>query len=129
MSAAATTAPGPTATTDPRTARRRLDAALWNEASAGRATPCLTDPEAFTSDWPRERVRAVQRCRACPVVRRCRDYADAAGEAWHVWGGVDLSEANDRDRTDIPARRGDDEAWPTTPMLTRTTSTRKTSMT
>lgn len=89
MSAALTTTPDPTVTTDPRTARRRLDAALRNEASAGRATPCLTAPEAFTSDGPRERATAAQRCHACPVAHLCRTYADAAGETWHVWGGHD----------------------------------------
>lgn len=33
---------------------------------------------------------AAEVCRSCcPLLDLCRDYADKAGERWHVWGGSD----------------------------------------
>lgn len=51
--------------------------------------PCVVDPEPFTSDDRAERVEAAESCQWCPALEECRTYADAQGEKWHVWAGVD----------------------------------------
>lgn len=55
-------------------------------------TPCQRDRAAFTSDDPGERAKAAEACSTCPVLARCRTYAEAQGESWGVWGGIDRSD-------------------------------------
>lgn len=76
-------------------ARRRLFEAVGKVTAAGRQTPCQRDPEAFTPEGkpgPIARAAAASLCSSCPVVDLCHDYAETAGETWHVWGGVDRTE-------------------------------------
>jgi hypothetical protein len=55
----------------------------------GRSTPCLRDPEPFTSDDQRERAEAAAACAGCPALVECREFAEANAEPAHVWAGVD----------------------------------------
>ena len=58
------------------------------------------DPDLFfPPDWyedPRARRRRERQaeafCDGCPVRRRCFELADARGEPWGIWGGVDFEE-------------------------------------
>jgi hypothetical protein len=52
-------------------------------------TPCEVDPDPFTSDDHRERTEAAEACAYCPLLEHCREYAELAGEVWHVWAGAD----------------------------------------
>lgn len=82
-----------------RASRRRLDDALAVEARMGRLTPCQREPEVFTADGhdaASQRAEAARRCHSCPVLTECAEYADAADERWHVWGGTDRREGRTR---------------------------------
>ncbi|WP_328286583.1 WhiB family transcriptional regulator [Rhodococcus sp. JS3073] len=48
----------------------------------------------------RRETAAKTLCAQCPVMRPCRDYALAAGEAYGVWGGM-----TERERRRAAARR------------------------
>lgn len=74
-----------------RRARANLDAALRDLLQAGRTTPCMNDPEPFTSDSHEERALAAQAWSYCPLLALCRTYAEAADERWLVWAGQDRS--------------------------------------
>ena len=51
-------------------------------------TPCNSPNRAdWTSGGPRAKQRAIEACRACPVLAECRAYAEAANETGAVWGG------------------------------------------
>jgi hypothetical protein len=74
------------------TATERLTQALINIASQGLRPHC-SDPgssDLWLSDHPGGRREAVKLCAGCPVIRECRQAADARDERWHVWGGKDL---------------------------------------
>ena len=72
-----------------RRARANLDAALIDLLQARRSTPCMSDPEPFTSNSREERALAAQACSHCPVLVPCRAYAEAADERCFVWAGQD----------------------------------------
>ena len=75
------------------TATADLTSALINLAARGLRTHC-SDPctsELWISDHPGERVQAARLCVGCPVLRECRQAADARDERWHVWGGRDYT--------------------------------------
>lgn len=72
-----------------RRARANLDAALIDLLQARRSTPCMNDPEPFTSDSREERALAAEACAHCPVLVPCRAYAEAADERCFVWAGQD----------------------------------------
>jgi WhiB family redox-sensing transcriptional regulator len=42
--------------------------------------------------------RAQRICFQCPVIDACAKYADDNQEAWGVWGGVDRSPKNFKDK-------------------------------
>ncbi len=52
-------------------------------------TPCQRAPELWTDGTAEDAVLAAEMCQRCPVLRECGDYAKAARERWHVWGGKD----------------------------------------
>ena len=82
-----------TATDSPGVASAQLTSALINLAAAGLRTHC-SDPtlsELWVSDHEAERAEAVRLCHGCPVLRECRQAADARDERWHVWGGRDYT--------------------------------------
>lgn len=61
------------------------------------ATPCRTDgPWLWLSDSPKDRQRAANRCRGCPILRECAAFAEYEGTTHGVWGG------HDRTTADIP---------------------------
>lgn len=54
----------------------------------GTPPPCVRYPEHFTGDRKADGEAAAELClTACPVLDACHNYAEAAGEGWHVWGG------------------------------------------
>ena len=64
----------------------------------GRTPVCARRPDDWASDAPaRARRAAVEACGHCPVRSLCDDYATAADERCHVWGGTD--------RTPQPSKR------------------------
>jgi hypothetical protein len=72
--------------------------ALDRLADRGRHPICETRPDDWASDAPaRARRDAVEACGHCPVRSLCDDYATAADERCHVWGGTD--------RTPQPSKR------------------------
>jgi hypothetical protein len=54
------------------------------------------DSKLFTSDDRGELEKAKRICLNCPVMQQCREYALAAGETFHVWGGVLMSSSIER---------------------------------
>ncbi|WP_305086453.1 WhiB family transcriptional regulator [Rhodococcus tibetensis] len=52
----------------------------------------------------RREARARRICQDCPVLRRCRDHALAAGESYGIWGGMTET---DRRRHAHRLRRGE----------------------
>ena len=60
-------------------------------------------------------ARAKTVCRACPVIRQCRDHALAVQEPYGVWGGLSESE-----RDEIVRSRTRTLQLPSTPATTRT---------
>lgn len=68
-----------------------LTLALRQLNDDGGRTPCQRDPERWTAEEnPKaQRDEAARRCAPCPVLDACHDYAAAAPEPFHVWGGVD----------------------------------------
>jgi hypothetical protein len=76
-----------TATTD------YLTQALINLAAAGLRVHCsdATLSELWTSDHEGERAEAARLCIGCPVLRECRQAADANDERHHVWGAKDYT--------------------------------------
>lgn len=78
-----------------------LTVALDRMADQGRTPVCAGRPDDWASDAPaRVRRAAVEACGHCPVRSLCAEYADAAGERCHVWGG--------RDRTPPPKEKTND---------------------
>lgn len=63
--------------------------AITSTTDGGGSTPCLNDPEPFTSGSWQQRAEAAAACSHCPVLTECRAYADAQAETWHVWAGAD----------------------------------------
>ncbi len=75
-----------------------LCSALDRLADRGRYPVCETRPNDWSSEAPlRTRREAAEACAHCPVRSLCDDYATAADERSHVWGGVD--------RTPQPTKR------------------------
>lgn len=72
--------------------RLLLDAISLTQDRGG-STPCLSDPEPFTSGSWQQRAEAAAACSHCPVLSQCRAYADAQAESWHVWAGTDRTQA------------------------------------
>lgn len=70
---------------------RSLLDAIASTQDRGGSTPCLNDPERFTSESRQQRAEAAAACSHCPVLSECRAYADAQAESWHVWAGTDRS--------------------------------------
>jgi hypothetical protein len=60
-------------------------------ADDGRPTPCTADPAAFHANRRKTRIEAATACTWCPLAVQCGRYALDAGQAWGVWGGVDLT--------------------------------------
>lgn len=70
--------------------RRRDD---WRDRGS-----CLdADPEMWFADPKETKAAAIAVCVGCPVRQQCFDWADRTGQAWGIWGGVDMSR--------IPQRR------------------------
>lgn len=55
----------------------------------GRGWPCLGLGELFLSDDVAERSSVKGLCLTCPVLIECRLDADAHGEDFGIWAGVD----------------------------------------
>ena len=54
--------------------------------------PCVSDPDSwFVSDTESERT-AVERCRACPLVGPCLDFALSNDRRHGVWGAATPAE-------------------------------------
>ncbi len=73
------------------TARDRLDRALVDLATQNRRPRC-SDPDLhhlWTSEDRKERARAAELCRGCPLLHPCAEAAEEADERWHVWSGID----------------------------------------
>lgn len=66
-----------------------LLSALTSTQDRGGSTPCLNDPEPFTSGSWQQRAEAAAACSYCPVLAECRAYAESQAETWHVWAGTD----------------------------------------
>lgn len=67
-----------------------LAGVLNDLADEGRYTACQLYPDAWSADARvSDRRQAAEACRHCPALAACATYADAAGERWHVWGGMD----------------------------------------
>ena len=49
--------------------------------------PCLTEPDLYFAEDPRDLERAKQLCRPCPVRVTCLAGAQQRREPWGVWGG------------------------------------------
>jgi hypothetical protein len=76
-----------------REASERLLRALITIASQEQRTHC-SDPglsELWLSDHEPERAEAARLCTGCPVLRPCRQAAEAQDERFGVWGGIDRS--------------------------------------
>lgn len=73
------------------TADDRLTRSLVELASRGARPPCgdWRERHLWTSELAEDRAAAVELCAGCPVLLPCGDAAEAAGERWHVWAGVD----------------------------------------
>lgn len=50
--------------------------------------PCRDDPERWFSSSSRDQRLAVQRCKACPLLTPCREYALSLPQLYGVWGGL-----------------------------------------
>lgn len=68
-----------------------LIAEIRDAEARGRRTPCIVDPDPYTSDRHEERAEAAAACVVCPVLVECARFALANDERAYVWGGVDLS--------------------------------------
>jgi hypothetical protein len=70
-----------------------LTRALIDLAVRGLRTHCSDagSSEMWVSDHPAERTTATRLCVGCPVIKECRQAADARDERWHVWGGKDFT--------------------------------------
>jgi hypothetical protein len=84
-----------------RTGRPRSDRRITAKAELGmtvHAAACRTTAldlffgqDGETAAEHRQRVPQAQAiCFACPIRRRCLEIAEANGERWGVWGGVDF---------------------------------------
>jgi len=69
----------------------RLTGALLDLAARGQRPPCgeFGAAELWTSDDYRERRLAVAWCEPCPIKAECHAAAEANGEKWGVWAGID----------------------------------------
>lgn len=65
--------------------RDRLEALFAD----GLGWPCLGLGELFCSDDPQERQSVAPLCLTCLVLIECRLDADAHGEDFGIWAGVD----------------------------------------
>ena len=52
---------------------------------------CSSDPDLFFSSEPGDIARAQGICASCPVRAECASSAEANGEMYGVWAGVDRS--------------------------------------
>lgn len=77
-----------------------LHHALLDLEVNGDRTPCQRDPEPYHSDAPGERAEAAEACGSCPVITACATYADAAGERWGVWAGIDRTKTTTKRKGD-----------------------------
>ena len=75
-----------------------LGGTLTHLRAEGRSAPCVVDPAPFISDKVTERREAAAACAGCPALTACRRFADAQGETWHVWAGVDRTPTTRADR-------------------------------
>jgi Transcription factor WhiB len=67
-----------------------LAAAVRGAVAAGTPPPCIGPLASFwTSDDPAARSDAAEQCSGCVIIGLCGDVAEARGERWGVWGGVD----------------------------------------
>jgi len=67
-----------------------LVAALDRLADRGRRPVCETRPDQWSADVRATARRdAAEACGYCAALHPCASYADAAGERFGVWGGVD----------------------------------------
>lgn len=64
--------------------------------------PCRTSSWQGHADNTRARARAAESCAPCPILAACLEAAEARGERWGVWGGVDLETKYRRDHTSAP---------------------------
>jgi hypothetical protein len=74
-----------------REASDRLTQALITMASQGLRPNC-SDPEShwmWLSEHAEERQLAALMCGGCPVLTECDDAAEANGERFGTWAGVD----------------------------------------
>jgi hypothetical protein len=65
--------------------------ALINAAASGLRTHC-SDPDSrdlWLSEEVTERRKAARLCAGCPVLEPCHSAAEARGEKFGVWAGVD----------------------------------------
>jgi WhiB family redox-sensing transcriptional regulator len=53
--------------------------------------PCRSDPDLFFSSDPDDIAQAQRICASCPVRAECASFAEANGEMFGVWAGVDRS--------------------------------------
>ena len=55
-----------------------------------RQAACIGFIDVFFPNTPNRETRrkAIRICHTCPVVTKCGDYANQAGETSAVWGGV-----------------------------------------
>ena len=65
-------------------------AAMLDGIPAHPAAPCSSSSWLGHSDFARERRKAAEKCGGCPIALECLRAAEARGERWGVWGGVDL---------------------------------------
>ncbi|GAA0986869.1 Transcriptional regulator WhiB2 [Nocardioides aquaticus] len=72
-------------------------------SSLERPTPCQIDPDPFGSKRVAERREAAEACANCPALEACGRYAEAAGETWLVWAGVDRTPVYARKRRAVAA--------------------------
>lgn len=73
------------------TARDRLDRALLDLATQNRRPRC-SDPDLhhlWTSEDRKERARAAELCRGCPLLHPCAEAAEEEDDRWTTRGGVD----------------------------------------
>jgi hypothetical protein len=76
-----------------------LDEALYAAVEARTVPPCWGPQKAlWTAENVQERAQAALLCRGCPVITECGRAADAIGEQWHVWAGIDRTRKVGRQR-------------------------------
>lgn len=90
---------------------RRAWAALGEAIGAARNLVPCAESDDWTSEAAQIRSKAAERCGGCPALWECRSYADAAGEPFGVWAGIDRTPSraarNGRPHERLPARTGE----------------------